>query len=268
MTFLQLLIGVAAIALSLSMFLFVAWIVQQRTGNSGWVDTIWTVAVGSTGLVAALVPLTDAGVQPRQWLVAAFAAVWALRLGMHIAYRTTLISDDPRYAKMSREWGANAPRMMFRFLQIQAIVSVPLAASMFIAAHNPAPIMRAQDWIAVAIVVIAVLGEGLADWQMQQFRANSANKGGVIDTGLWSLSRHPNYFFETLGWLAYPLLAIDLFGAYHWGWLAFSGLAVMYWLLVYVSGIPLLEQHMLETRGEKFRAYQQRTNAYFPGPPK
>jgi steroid 5-alpha reductase family enzyme len=69
-------------------------------------------------------------------------------------------------------------------------------------------------------------------------------------------------------WLTYPLIAIDLTGQYPFGFLALAGPACMYWLLVYVSGIPPLEEHMLRSRGEAFRAYQHRTNAFFPGPPR
>ena len=123
-----------------------------------------------------------------------------------------------------------------------------------------------RDALAFLIMAIAVGGEGLADWQLQTFKSNPANKGGINDIGLWRFSRHPNYFFETFGWLAYPVLALDFTGAYPWGFAALLAPACMYWLLVYVSGIPPLEQHMLRTRGDKFRAYQRRTNAFFPGP--
>ena len=90
----------------------------------------------------------------------------------------------------------------------------------------------------------------------------------ICDVGLWGWSRHPNYFFEWFGWLAYPLLAIDLGGAYPWGFVALAGPVCMYWLLVHVSGIPPLEAHMLERRRDEFRAYQARTNAFFPAPPR
>jgi steroid 5-alpha reductase family enzyme len=89
----------------------------------------------------------------------------------------------------------------------------------------------------------------------------------VCDAGLWSWSRHPNYFFQWLGWLAYPLIAFDPFGGYPLGWLTVVGPICMYWLLVHVSGIPLLEQHMMRSRGDVFRAYQARTSAFFLRPP-
>src|SRR5579862_8638148 len=106
------LVALAAIALSLSILMMGAWVVQQRTGNSGWVDTIWTFSVGLVGAGAALWPLAVELSNARQWLVAALVLAWSLRLGVHIAVRTAGISDDPRYAAFAEAWGVNAPRRM------------------------------------------------------------------------------------------------------------------------------------------------------------
>src|SRR4030081_3313541 len=97
--------ALAAIAVALSILMAGAWVVQQRTGNSGWVDTIWTFSVGLVGAGSALWPVAGAIPNNRQWLVAALVAVWSLRLGLHIAARTTGITDDPRYAAFANEWG-------------------------------------------------------------------------------------------------------------------------------------------------------------------
>ncbi len=266
MTSLQAFAALVLIAAALSATMTGAWLIWRQTGNSGWVDTVWTFGLGLTGAVSALVSIDGGALQPRQIIVAVFAAVWAARLGLHIATRTTKISDDPRYADLIKGWGKDAPRQMFSLLQKQALVSIPLAFAMFLAAHHPVAGFDLRDALAILIMAIAVAGEGLADWQLQAFKSNPANKGGINDIGLWRFSRHPNYFFETLGWLAYPILAVDLTGGNPWGFAALAAPACMYWLLVYVSGIPPLEEHMLRTRGEKFRAYQRRTNAFFPGP--
>jgi steroid 5-alpha reductase family enzyme len=106
----------------------------------------------------------------------------------------------------------------------------------------------------------------IADRQLAAFRDDPANKGRVCDVGLWGMSRHPNYFFEWMGWFAYTIIAIDFSGGYPWGWLALAGPALMYWLLVHASGIPPLEAHMLRSRGQAFRDYQHRVNAFWPGP--
>ncbi|MBX9710478.1 MAG: DUF1295 domain-containing protein [Xanthobacteraceae bacterium] len=264
--------ALGAIALSLSVFMAFAWAVQQRTGNSGWVDTIWTYAVGLIGAWSAMFPAVfhpsiDDTFTHRQWLVAALVALWSLRLGGYIAERTAESekTDDPRYAAMAAEWGKDAPRQMFIFLQQQAIGSVPLVFAVFIAAHNPAPGLRAQDYIGALILLIAIAGETIADGQLRAFRSNPANKGKVCDVGLWKYSRHPNYFFEWFGWLAYPVIAIS--AGYWWGWLTLLAPLIMYFILVFITGVPPLEQQMLQSRGDAFRAYQGRTSKFFLLPP-
>src|ERR1700720_670327 len=94
--------ALAGLAVALSVLMAVAWAVQQRTGNSGWVDTIWTFAVGLVGVGSALWPVADAAPNARQWLVAALVAIWSVRLGLHIAVRSAGATDDPRYAAFAR----------------------------------------------------------------------------------------------------------------------------------------------------------------------
>jgi len=256
------LLALLAIAVALCLLLAVAWMVQQRTGNSGWVDTIWTFSVGGVGAAAALSPFSDAAMPARKWLIAALCLAWALRLGIHIAIRTAGISDDPRYAAFAREWGLKAPLRMFIFLQNQALGSIPLVFGIFVAAQTPVPSLRAQDFIGIAILLIAIIGEGVADAQLKRFRTDRANHGLVCDIGLWRWSRHPNYFFQWLGWLAYPMIAIA--PNYPWGYAALLAPLFMFWILNYVTGIPPLEEQMLRSRGDAYRAYQARTSRFFP----
>jgi steroid 5-alpha reductase family enzyme len=261
--------AVVAIALSLSVLMAGAWMVQQRTGNSGWVDTIWTFSVGLVGAASALWPVAGAAPNTRQWLVAALVVIWSLRLGLHIAVRTSGISDDPRYAAFAKEWGVDSPRKMFVFLQNQGFGSIPLAFSIFVAARFPADVLRPQDYLGVVILFAGIAGEALADAQLKRFRLEPANKGRVCDIGLWRWSRHPNYFFEWFGWLAYPVIALspDYALSYPWGWATLLAPAFMYWILVHVTGIPPLEEQMLRSRGERYRDYQARTSMFFPLPP-
>ena len=253
------------IAASLSILMAGAFLVQQRTGNSGWVDTIWTFSLGLVGVVSALWPIANQPPTIRQWLVAALVAIWSLRLGIHIAIRTTGITDDPRYASFAKEWGVNAPRRMFIFLQNQALGTIPLAFAIFVAARHPSDALRLQDYVGIAILLIGIAGEALADAQLKRFRENPANKGRVCDVGLWRWSRHPNYFFEWFGWLAYPLIGLST--DYAWGLATLLAPIFMYWILVYQTGIPPLEEQMLRSRGERYRDYQLRTSRFFPLPP-
>ncbi|MBY0380651.1 MAG: DUF1295 domain-containing protein [Xanthobacteraceae bacterium] len=259
--------GAAIIALALSINMTLAWLIWRATRNSGWIDTVWTFGIGAIGSCSALFLFRE---EPgfRGWLIVAMALVWSLRLGFHIARRTAGITDDPRYARLVREWGASASSRMFWLLQNQALVSIPLGMAMWLAARHPQPNLLPGDMIGILVFAVAVLGEAIADEQLRRFRRKAENDGRICDTGLWGWSRHPNYFFEWLGWLAYPMIATDFTGAYPWGIAAFAAPACMYWLLVYISGVPPLEAHMLEKRGDEFRKYQSRTNVFFPGPPK
>jgi steroid 5-alpha reductase family enzyme len=261
--------ALVAIAVSLSVLMGIAWVVRERTGNSGWVDTIWTFAVGLTGAGSALWPVAGEMPNPRQWLVAALVAIWSLRLGIHIAIRTAAITDDPRYAAFAKEWGVRSARRMFMFLQNQGFGSIPLVFAIFVAARVPLSTLRLQDYVGAAILFAGIAGEALADAQLKHFREQPVNKGRVCDAGLWRWSRHPNYFFEWFGWLAYPVIALPVNHPlqYPWGWATLLAPAFMYWILVYVTGIPPLEAQMLRSRGDRYREYQSRTSVFFPMPP-
>lgn len=261
-------VGLVVAALCLSAAMAVACAVALYTARSGWIDAIWSFAVGLASACLALWPAPDGTIVLRQALVAALALSWSLRLGVHIARRTVGGGDDPRYSHLRQEWGLAYRGRLFWFLQIQAVVAFMLAISVMIAAHNPAPGLRLSDCAGIALLLIALIGEAIADRQLQAFRVAASNRDKVCDAGLWGLSRHPNYFFESLAWCAYVLFAVDFSGEYMIGWLSLAAPTLMYWLLVHVSGVPPLEAHMLRSRGAAFRDYQQRVNVFWPGPQK
>jgi len=254
------------LAAALCIAMTLVWLAVTRGARSGWVDAVWSFLVGAAGIVVAIVPVEGwVGDWQRRIMVAVVAGLWACRLGIHIVRRTLHGGEDPRYAKLREEWGERWRSRLFLFLQIQAAAALLLAATIFLAARNPAPGLQWSDFAGVAILLVAVCGEGLADAQLTRFRTNPANQSRVCDEGLWSLSRHPNYFFQWLGWTGYAVIAIGPACALGWGWLALVGPAFMYWLLVHVSGIPPLEAHMRRSRGIAFDAYADRVNAFWPG---
>ncbi len=247
-------------ALILSGMMLAAWLMAMRTGSGSWADVFWSYGTGLAGVFLALAPFS--AISERQWLVAAIATLWSVRLGTHILTRTMGSPEDPRYAALRREWGDRHRMELFKFLQIQAAASLPLVLAIAIAAHSPAPLGRLQDWLALAVALIALGGEALSDQQLRRFAQNPANKGKVCDQGLWAFSRHPNYVFETLGWCIYPVMVLQL----SWWPSIFSLLApaLIYYLLRHVSGVPLLEAHMVRSRGEAYRDYQSRVPVFFP----
>ena len=253
---------IAAVAIFLSVAMALAWEIQRRTTNSGWADVVWSFATGAAGVIFALAPLDHAPLPPRQILIACLVTLWSVRLGLHLLARTRSEREDARYAHFRAEWGSDFQRRMFWFLQIQAAASALLCLSMLFAARNPHP-LGWLDAAGLAVLIIAVTGEGLSDAQLRRYRA-SATHGAICDQGFWKYSRHPNYFFEWLGWCAYPLFALS--GGNWIGVLALTGPAFMYVLLVHVSGIPPLEQHMERSRGPAWRLYVARTRPFLPLP--
>jgi steroid 5-alpha reductase family enzyme len=243
--------------------------VQRKLGNGGWTDVFWTFAMGLVGAAGALAPISGQGwPTARQAVIAALFALWALRLGVHITRRVLHGPEDARYAKLRQEWGPKAPVMMFAFLQLQALAGAVLLASVVAAARLPIAALGPRDIAGFAILAIAIIGEGAADSQLRRFVADPTHRGKVCDVGLWAWSRHPNYFFQWLGWLAYPVIAVNLSGQDLWSWITLSAPAYMYYLLRFVSGVPPLEAHMLASRGEAFRAYQARVSVFVPLPPR
>lgn len=255
---------VAAVAMAAIMA--AAWLVQRATGNTRWADVFWPFGVGAVGILAVL--SGDMVSPARQYLVVALLAAWSLRLGGHFLTRTLSSHNDPSYAKMRNNWDAAANARMFFFLQSHAFAGVILIICVYIAAARPDADLEFPDYLGALIMLIALAGEAIADWQLKQFGSDPANRGKICDHGLWRWSRHPNYFFEWLGWTSYVLIAADFDGDYFHGWLSLAAPVLMYVLLRHVSGVPPLEEHMLASRGNAFRDYQRRTSVFFPAPPK
>lgn len=254
-----------AVLVFMAVIMTLGAITVVNTRNGGWTDVFWTFGTGAAGVAAALPPLQAEPATPRQMLVAALVALWSIRLGLYIFARVSRSAEDPRYARMREDWGAKFTPRLFGLALIQAPATMLLAISIAAAAHRPGE-LRIMDFAGFAILLVAIAGEALADHQMKRFKADPANRGKVIDTGLWNWSRHPNYVFEWLGWLAYPVIAIDLSGSWSTGWLSLIAPVVMYLILTRVTGVPPLEQAMLRSRGDAYRAYQARVPAFLPNP--
>lgn len=238
-----------------------AWLLQLRTKNAGLVDAVWALTLG--GLASLYAYFGSAPLQTRL-LLAAMGGAWGLRLGWHLWLRNWGKPEDWRYAKLRQDWGTSANFKMFWFFQFQNIFTLALSASAFIAvAYRPDAAPLWAVLLAVTIWLISVFGESLADNQMESFRGNPANKGRVCRDGFWRYSRHPNYFFECVHWLAYIPLAIG--APYAWATL-FAPL-VMAWLLMKLSGVPLLEAEMIQ-RKSGYAEYVKNTSALIPWPPK
>jgi len=242
-----------------------AWAFGLKVKNGGWTDVFWSFGSGLLLATAAFVATGADTSQARRLLIAGFMLVWGLRLGLYLAPRVAGHPEDPRYASF-RATAKNYPLTMLFVSLPQAPATALLSVSVVAAALRPEPALDVRDALAALVFLAAIVGETIADAQMKRFRADPGAKGKVMDTGLWAWSRHPNYFFQWLGWMAYPVMALD--PSRPISFLTLVAPAVMYGLLRYVSGVPPLEEAMLKSRGDGFRDYQNRVSVFFPLPPK
>ncbi|WP_091742307.1 DUF1295 domain-containing protein [Phenylobacterium immobile] len=258
---------ILAVLMLMSSVMGAAWLFCRRMRNGGWTDVFWTFGTG-VGLAAAAMAPIGGQTAPslRQVFSAILVSIWAARLGGYVASRVAGKPEDRRYAGFRKAWGEQYELRMLGVSLVQAPATTLLALSVFAAAHRPQPGLDLRDGLAFAVLAAAIAGEALADRQMAVFRRDPASHGKVADRGLWAWSRHPNYFFEWTAWLAWPVMALDV--SRPATLLTLIAPVVMYLVLTRGTGIPPLEEAMLQSRGEAYRRYQARTSTFFPLPPR
>ena len=241
--------------------LFLLWIWHLRLRNAAVVDVGWTVAIGLQAVTAALLGPGDV---TRRVIVGVVGGLWSLRLAVHLARRVGSEPEDPRYGELRARWKGNLHLKFLAFFLFQGLLATGLALPFFVAAADPSPALHPFLWSGVALAVLSVVGEGVADAQLRRFRADSANRGAVCRVGLWGWSRHPNYFFDWLAWCAFVLLALGS----PWGWATVGSPLLMLYFLLRVTGIPATEAHALRSRGDAYARYQREVSAFVPLPPR
>ncbi|GAB3684596.1 DUF1295 domain-containing protein [Salinisphaera aquimarina] len=255
---------IAAFGLGLAttvVLLIIVWLIQLFTRNAGLVDVVWSASVGIMAAEYALVGDAPGGARI---LLAALALTWAFRLAAYLAVRMRGAPEDSRYAAARKSWGKKADLYMLGFFVFQAVIAAILSIPFLVVAYMPdAPSL----WVVLLTLLVwfvAVVGEGTADAQLKAFKARPENRGKVCAEGLWRYSRHPNYFFESLHWVTYVVLAI---GA-PWWWATLASPVIMAWLLLKVSGIPTIEGKDAADKREGHDEYVRTTSAFVPWPPK
>jgi steroid 5-alpha reductase family enzyme len=252
------LIGAASVAA----LMLLLWLIHLRTGNAAIVDAGWA---GGLALLGVLYAALGGGYWLRSALIGAMSAIWGLRLAIYLlATRIIGHPEEGRYQEMRRQWKTNIPLKFLLFYEFQALLCVVLALPFLIASRNPDVGISVMEWTAVALWVVAMVGEDTADAQLSKFKSDPSNKGRTCQAGLWRYSRHPNYFFEFLIWVAFALFALNSPGGF-WGLL--SPALILYFVLR-VTGIPATEAQAIRTRGEEYRRYQRTTSAFVPWFPK
>lgn len=248
--------SIVLVAVLAVVVMLAVWQVQQQTRNAGWVDVAWSWLMAAAALIHAV---GGGGAALPRIVVGVLGATWGIRLGAHLARRVAREPEDGRYRHLRGTIGDHAGKWLAFFL-FQAGLTVLFSLPFWAVAQNPVPGVTPWIVLGIAIFVVAVVGETIADRQLARFREDPANRGRVCDTGLWRYSRHPNYFFEWLHWFAYVALGV---GAAAW-WITPLGALLMGASLAWVTGIPFVEAQSLRSRGDAYRDYQRRTSAFFP----
>lgn len=213
-------------------------------------------------LVAWVSLLVSDNFNHRSLLVSILVTIWGLRLALHIGLRNRGKGEDFRYKAWRESWGKSF--LIRSYLQVYIlqglllfVISLPI---IFVNTRNAA--FSYFDILGLIVWLVGFLFETVGDWQLRQFTKNPANKGKIIQNGLWKFSRHPNYFGEVTLWWGIFLFAVSL----PFGFLTIISPITITLLILYVSGIPMLEKKY--EKNDEFAEYKKRTSVFFPLPPK
>lgn len=243
-------------------YMVVLWLVSLALKDASIVDIFWGPGFALAGWVYFI--LTPDSYLPRKLLVAALVTIWGLRLGMHIGMRNLGKGEDYRYQTWRREAGAKWWwYSFFKVFLLQGVLMWLISSPLAVAQIAATPNLTLFDVAGVVLWLTGFLFEAIGDWQLRRFKADSANKGKVMRTGLWQYTRHPNYFGDALLWWGYFAFALNLLPL---GLVTVYSPILMTTLLMRVSGVALLEQNLKKTKPE-YADYIESTNAFFPGLP-
>jgi steroid 5-alpha reductase family enzyme len=238
------------------------WLASLPKRDASIVDIFWSLGfVALAWFYRAQVPIESV----RQTLVPVLVTIWGLRLSLYILWRNRGQGEDYRYAAMREKYGKAFPWLslvIVFWLQgaLFWLIGMPLLQVQV--SRNPtAPTWL--DLLALALFFVGFFFEAVGDYQLARFKANPANKGKVMDRGLWRYTRHPNYFGDATLWWGFGCFALATTGSL---W-TLVGPLLMTFLIVKVSGVALLEKGLADTK-PKYREYVRKTSAFFPRPPR
>lgn len=250
-----------ATALLVATAMVLLWLLATALADVSIVDVFW-------GLGFVMIALwterhTD-GALARAWIVTALVTLWGCRLAAYLLWRNWGGGEDYRYQAMRRHYGTRFPLVsLFVVFGLQGVLMWTISLPVQYAVASPAPVeLGGLDVIGTALVLVGLAFEGIGDWQLARFKADPANRGQVMDRGLWRYTRHPNYFGDAVVW--WGLYCFALATGHAW---TIIGPAVMTYLLTRLSGVPLLEKKLGKTR-PGYADYVARTSSFVPMPPR
>jgi len=251
---------VSLAALVVFLYMSAVFLVALVRRNNGVVDIAWGAGFI---LVCAVIFLNSGRGRARGWLALALVLIWGGRLALHIYKRNRGKEEDFRYAAWRRAWGKFfVIRSFFQIFMLQGLLMLLVATPLLLIVGQEQPPLNLFDGVGVLIWLTGFLFETLGDRQLATFIRDPANRGKLMTGGLWSVTRHPNYFGEAALWWGMGVIALSA----PLGWLGLIGPLVITGLLLFVSGVPLLEKKYAGR--PDWEEYKKRTSRFFPWFPK
>lgn len=248
-------------AIAIAVVMVTTWIVSVILRNASIVDIVWGLGFVLTAWVARL---TGDGNEARQWLLTGLTTLWGLRLAIYLLWRNAGHGEDYRYKSMRKRWGSRFPLMsLVTVFALQGVLMWIVSLPVQLGQADATPSLGIVAWIGVAVYALGLFFETVGDAQLAKFKADAANAGTVMSSGLWKYTRHPNYFGDACVWWGLGLIAAET-GSGAWGLI---GSVVMTILLRRVSGVVLLERSLTKRRAG-YDEYIRRTSPFIPLPPK
>lgn len=252
-------IAILVLAALMGVVMFLSW----RAHNWSIVDTFWGLGFVVVAISSYVLSAGD-GDGGRRLVALLVPTIWGLRLAGYIHWRNHGKGEDPRYtAHMRRRTGALVPYVVRTILWAQGwvmwVVAIPITVAMF--QHRG---VDAITWAGVGLAAIGLFFEAVGDYQLSQFRADPANAGKLLDTGLWAWTRHPNYFGDLCVMFSFWLIAC---GSWVGAATIFAPI-LMTRMIITKTGKNMLDRRLARTRGEAYVAYAERTSGLIPRPPR
>lgn len=249
------------IGLVIFILMILLWLLSLKLKDASIVDIFWGTGFVITFWVSYLLVQNSSA---RILLLGSLVTIWGLRLSIHIYQRNHNQPEDFRYAKWRADAGASWWwKSFFKVFLLQGILLLIIAAPLIaVNSSTPTPLQCNCDLVGAGLWLIGFMFEAGGDYQLKKFKQNPNNKGKLLTTGYWSVTRHPNYFGDAAQWWGFYLIAFSA-GA---GWTIFSPI-IMTYLLLKISGVAMLEKTLKETK-PGYADYIKRTSAFFPWFPK
>lgn len=248
-------------AITILCIMVATWMLSLVLKNASIVDIVWGLGFAITSWVLAI---TIDGDSTRQILLAVMVGSWGLRLGGYLAKRNIGHGEDWRYKAMRKKKGARFGLIsLVTVFGLQGVLMWVVSLPVMFGNSDATPGVGPLAVIGVMVWAVGLSFEAVGDWQLVQFKKDPNNAGKVMQTGLWSLTRHPNYFGDALLWWGIGIVGAET-GS---GVIGFIGPVVMTVFLLRVSGVPMLERSLMKRR-EGYAEYAARTSSFIPRPPK